>query len=40
VSSLARYRRVLGDFVRALPIHLGEQAPPEPGLRAIEGGIA
>jgi succinyl-diaminopimelate desuccinylase len=26
VSSLARYRRALGEFVRALPMHL-EQAP-------------
>jgi succinyl-diaminopimelate desuccinylase len=38
VSSLARYRRALGDFVRALPIGLGEEELTDPGLRAIEGG--
>jgi succinyl-diaminopimelate desuccinylase len=40
LSSLARYRRALGDFVRALPIWLehGERGPGE--LRAIEGGLA
>jgi len=41
LSSLARYRRALGDFVKALPMRLGEDAPEaEPGLRAIEGGLA
>ena len=40
VSSLARYRRALGDFVRALPMRLGEEASAEQGLRAIEGGLA
>jgi succinyl-diaminopimelate desuccinylase len=41
VASLARYRRALGDFVRALPMRLGEdEIPDEPGLRAIEGGLA
>ncbi len=41
LSSLARYRRALGDFVRALPMWL-ERAPPrtDAGLRAIEGGLA
>ena len=38
LTSLQRYRRALGDFVRGLPIFL-EQAS-EPGLRAIEGGLA
>ncbi len=38
VSSLARYRRALGDFVRALPMRLGQA--PEPGLRAVDGGLA
>jgi succinyl-diaminopimelate desuccinylase len=40
LSSLARYRRALSDFVRALPIWLeqGEQGTAE--LRAIEGGLA
>ena len=38
LASLARYRRVLGDFVRALPMHIEEA--PESGLRAIEGGLA
>jgi succinyl-diaminopimelate desuccinylase len=38
ISSLARYRRALGDFVRHLPAWLEreEQAP----LRAVEGGLA
>jgi succinyl-diaminopimelate desuccinylase len=36
VTSLARFRRALGDFVRVLPMRLGE----ETGLRAIEGGLA
>ena len=40
VASLARYRRALGDFVRALPLHLEEHRPIEPSLRAIEGGLA
>jgi succinyl-diaminopimelate desuccinylase len=43
VSSLARYRRALGDFVRTLPIGLEQRpAPPlgEPALKAIEGGLA
>jgi succinyl-diaminopimelate desuccinylase len=41
LSSLARYRRALGDFVRALPLHLDqEDEADEPGLRAIEGGLA
>jgi succinyl-diaminopimelate desuccinylase len=40
VPSLARYRRALGDFVRALPMRLGEEAATEQGLRAIEGGLA
>src|SRR5207342_1902906 len=39
VSSLARYRRALADFVRAVPIWL-EQGSPDPGLKAIEGGLA
>jgi succinyl-diaminopimelate desuccinylase len=50
VSSLARYRRALGEFVRALPGHLeqaasegaattaDEQGGGEAGLRAIRGG--
>jgi succinyl-diaminopimelate desuccinylase len=40
VSSLARYRRALGDFVRTLPMRLGEEQPSGSGLRAIEGGLA
>jgi succinyl-diaminopimelate desuccinylase len=38
ISSLARYRRALGDFIRHLPAWLEreEQAP----LRAVEGGLA
>ena len=42
VSSLARYRRALGDFVRTLPIRLEQPVAPavEPALKAIEGGLA
>jgi succinyl-diaminopimelate desuccinylase len=40
VSSLARYRRALGDFVRALPMRLSESPPGETGLKAIEGGLS
>jgi succinyl-diaminopimelate desuccinylase len=40
VSSLARYRRALGDFARALPMSLEQDAGAETGLRAIEGGLA
>jgi succinyl-diaminopimelate desuccinylase len=40
LTSLQRYRRALGDFVRGLPIFL-EQADSGRGeLRAIEGGLA
>lgn len=39
VSSLARYRRVLVEFVKALPISL-EESPSDAPLRAIEGGMA
>ena len=38
LSSLARYRRALSDFVRALPIWLDEGAGGA-GLTAIEGGL-
>jgi succinyl-diaminopimelate desuccinylase len=37
VSSLARYRRALVDFVGALPVLLSQQQPDRP-LKAIEGG--
>jgi succinyl-diaminopimelate desuccinylase len=47
VSSLARYRKALADFVRSLPIWLEEDPgeartrPDAPGgLKAIEGGLA
>ena len=46
VSSLARYRRALADFVRELPMHLEEARAERPGtdtsqgLRAIDGGLA
>jgi succinyl-diaminopimelate desuccinylase len=39
ISSLARYRRALGDFVRALPMWVGDERGPS-GLRSIEGGLA
>jgi len=38
VSSLQRYRRALGDFVRHLPAWLERQEQPP--LRAVEGGLA
>jgi succinyl-diaminopimelate desuccinylase len=38
VSSLARYRRALGDFVRHLPAWLERQE--QPSLRAVDGGLA
>jgi succinyl-diaminopimelate desuccinylase len=40
LSSLARYRRALGDFIRALPMWLEETNVSERGLKAIEGGLA
>jgi succinyl-diaminopimelate desuccinylase len=40
LSSLARYRRALTDFVRGLPIWLEESEPGRGELRAIEGGLA
>jgi succinyl-diaminopimelate desuccinylase len=47
ISSLARYRRALADFVRAVPLWLESSSPvvgraneEDPGLRAIEGGLA
>jgi succinyl-diaminopimelate desuccinylase len=38
LTSLARYRRALGEFVRALPVLLGQQLPDR-SLKAIEGGF-
>jgi succinyl-diaminopimelate desuccinylase len=38
VSSLARYRRALADFVRGLPLWLENAEPGQ--LRAIDGGLA
>jgi succinyl-diaminopimelate desuccinylase len=38
LTSLARYRRALGDFVHALPGWLSHHGPPG-GLTAIEGGM-
>ncbi len=40
LSSLARYRRALGDFVRGLPMWLEEEDAGDRGLKAIEGGLA
>jgi succinyl-diaminopimelate desuccinylase len=37
VSSLAKYRRALGDFVAALPARLAQRGPGD-GLHAIRGG--
>ena len=39
LSSLARYRRALADFVRVLPMRLEERDGVEPSLRSIEGGL-
>jgi len=40
LSSMGRYRRALGDFIRALPMWLEETDVSERGLKAIEGGLA
>jgi len=40
VSSLARYRQALGDFVRTLPAWLARADGAGPGLRPVEGGLA
>jgi succinyl-diaminopimelate desuccinylase len=39
VTSLARYRRALRDFIRALPMRLGEAGARERDLKAIDGGL-
>jgi succinyl-diaminopimelate desuccinylase len=39
VSSLARYRRALADFVRSLPIWLQSDDPRSGALKSIEGGL-
>jgi succinyl-diaminopimelate desuccinylase len=39
LASLARYRRALQDFVRALPMSLAEGHPDRGELRAIDGGL-
>ena len=38
ISSLALYRRALGDFVNHLPAWLERQE--QPSLRAVDGGLA
>jgi len=38
ITSLVRYHRALVDFVRALPVLLGQQRPDR-SLKAIEGGL-
>jgi succinyl-diaminopimelate desuccinylase len=40
LTSLQRYRRALGDFVRGLPMFLEQSEPARGELRAIEGGLA
>jgi succinyl-diaminopimelate desuccinylase len=40
LSSLARYRRALSDFIRTLPIWLEQGDSAGAGLKAIEGGLA
>jgi succinyl-diaminopimelate desuccinylase len=39
LSSLARYRRALADFVRSLPIWLQSDDPRSGALKSIEGGL-
>jgi succinyl-diaminopimelate desuccinylase len=39
ISSLARYRRALADFVRSLPIWLQSEDPRSGVLKSIEGGL-
>jgi succinyl-diaminopimelate desuccinylase len=39
VSSLSRYRRVLTEFVRELPLYLEESTTDGGALRAIDGGL-
>ncbi len=39
LSSLARYRRALADFIRTLPIYMSDEDTTQ-GLRSIEGGLA
>ena len=40
IASLQRYRRALGEFVRALPERLAPPAESPAELRAVEGGLA
>lgn len=40
ISSLARYRQALGDFIAALPAWLARHEDDGPDLRAVEGGLA
>ena len=40
ISSLARYRRALADFVRSLPIWLQSEDPRSGILKSIDGGLA
>jgi succinyl-diaminopimelate desuccinylase len=39
LASLARYRRAICDFIRALPIWLEDASSPRGELRAIDGGL-
>jgi succinyl-diaminopimelate desuccinylase len=39
ISSLARYRKALADFIRVLPGALEQEESPS-ALRAVEGGLA
>lgn len=40
LSSVARYRRALADFVRELPLWLEQGRAVDVGLRAVDGGLA
>jgi succinyl-diaminopimelate desuccinylase len=40
ISSLARYRQALNDFILALPAWLARHEDDGPDLRAVEGGLA
>ena len=39
VTSLARYREALAEFIATLPERLARPAQEGPGLRAVEGGL-
>jgi succinyl-diaminopimelate desuccinylase len=40
ISSLSRYRQALADFIASLPDRLAAPPRAEPGLKAVDGGLA